>query len=222
MVLRLRESLGTADKRIVAVVATLFLAAFTAANYDALRAAGLACAMGEDVLAPYFLMADWGVSGQHTSILVESAMLCPWATEPSTTQLILSYGSTLSMIVFSGVALVLLCWFLWGAVRPGLHSPVTPGRLRTLGWFVLVAGPVATALKYWFTYELAESLMRETTDVRTNPATVVELDWNYGAWLDALGANFPWWCVFVGVTALIVARLLRIEVRMAEELEGTI
>lgn len=134
----------------------------------------------------------------------------------------MSYTATLSGIVFSGLALVLLCWFLWGAVRPGLHAPVTPGRLRTLGWFVLVAGPVSTALKYWFTYELAESLMRDTTGVRANPNTIVDFNGYYGAWMQELQANFPWWCVFAGVAALVVSRLLRIEVCMAEDLEGTI
>jgi hypothetical protein len=218
----MRQSLGTADKRIVAVLATLFLAAFTAANYDKLRAAGLACAIREEVVTPFFLNADWDSSGRRTSLLVESVTLCPSTTEPSTTQLVMSYGATLSMLVFNGVALALLCWFLWGAVRPGLHSPVTPARLRALGWFVLVAGPVATALEHWLTYELAESLMRETTDVRVHPAPIMDMYWSYGALIDGLWTSFPWWCVFVGVTALVVVRLLRIEVRMAEELEGTI
>jgi hypothetical protein len=92
----------------------------------------------------------------------------------------MSFGATMPTVLVNGNALGLLCFFLWGAVRPGLHSPVTPGRLLVLGWFVLIAGPVELQMR------------------------------------------FPWWYVFAGVAALIVAKLLRIEVRMAEELEGTI
>jgi hypothetical protein len=47
------------------------------------------------------------------------------------------------------------------------------------------------------------------------------LDAGYSA-TQELQMNFPWWYVFAGVCALIVAELPRIEVRMAEDLEGTI
>jgi hypothetical protein len=123
--------------------------------------------------------------------------------------------------VFSAIALLLLCRFLWGAVRPGLHSPVAPGRLRTLGWFVLVAGPVADAVSYFFEYELAGDLLKGAPGYWQGGA-VPDFNVEYSAWLQELQSRFPWWCVFAGVAALVVAKLLRIEVRMAEELEGTI
>jgi hypothetical protein len=97
----------------------------------------------------------------------------------------MSFGATLPSIVFSAIALLLLCRFLWGAVRPGPHSPVTPGRRRILGWFVLVAGPVAAGGQYFFRYELASSLIKNTWGYRTGnfPADFNE---QYSAWFQEL------------------------------------
>lgn len=162
------------------------------------------------------------VVGSDTFVTAAMARLCPnSSTGPSTSEVAMSLGATLPAIVFSAIALLLLCRFLWGAVRPGLHSPVTPGRLRTLGWFVLVAGPVADAVQYFFQYELASSLIKDTADYRAGTA-IADFNGQYSAWSQELQMNFPWWCVFAGVSALVVAKLLRIEVRMAEDLDGTI
>lgn len=206
---RLGEPLSTTDKRIVTIVGSLFVLAFALVNYGQIRSAATGCTeiiyggrpLGSTVL-------DSGVS-----LTVASKRVCPaLGHDLATPDLLLSLGAALPSVLFSGVALLLLWRFLWGAVRPGLHSPVTPGRLRLLGWFVLVGGPVTEAAQHIFTYELAESLLG---------AAEYGLS-DYSAWMQELQMDFPWWSVFAGVSALVVAKLLRIEVRMAEDLEGTI
>ncbi|WP_020658169.1 hypothetical protein [Amycolatopsis benzoatilytica] len=204
---RLREPLSSTDKRVVTVVAAVFVVAFALVNYGTVRSATRGC-----------VEAGHGtpiVPGDGGAIQAATVRVCPGEAGPTGSEIALSMGATLPNIVFSALALLLLCRFLWGAARPGLHSPVTPGRLRTLGWFVLVAGPVAAALQYWFQYELAAALLR-------TPQRQPDFNGQYHAWLQELQMDFPWWCVFAGVAALVVAKLLRIEVRLAEDLEGTI
>jgi hypothetical protein len=203
--------LGTTDKRIVTAAGLLFTTAFLLVNYTTFRSAIRGCA--EDVPIPGVLPGGSTPRGE-SSVQSSAAIICPGG-RPSGADLALSYGSTMPTVLVNGIALGLLCFFLWGAVRPGLHSPVTPGRLLTLGWFVLIAGPVATALENVFSYELAQSLLRNTAEYR-------DLAVPDSAWLQELQMHFPWWYVFAGVASLIVAKLLRIEVRMAEDLEGTI
>jgi hypothetical protein len=217
---RIKEPLSTLDKRIVTVVGLFFLTAFTLVNADKVRVATQGCVVaGEHApVGPAHLATP--TRGTDTSVEAATAQLCPNG-EPHGADLALSLATKLPEIAFSGIALLLLCRFLWSAARPGLHSPAAPGRLAVLGWFVLVVGPVCEAVQYYVTYELAERLIRNTADYRAGRA---EADFNgtYSAWLQDLQAHFPWWCVFAGVSALVVAKLLRIEVRMAEDLEGTI
>lgn len=208
---RLWGPLGTTDKRIVTVVGLLFVTAFALVNYTTFRSATRGCIDGVSV--PGLLPGGSTPSGE-SSFSSTAAVICP-AGRPSGSELAMSFGATMPTVLVNGIALGLLCFFLWGAVRPGLHSPVTPGRLLVLGWFVLIAGPVATAVANVFSFELAESLLRNTTEYR-------DLAVPGSAWLQELQMHFPWWYVFAGVAALIVAKLLRVEVRMAEELAGTI
>lgn len=217
---RLPGPLSTTDKRIVTVVGSLFVIAFALVNYEAIRPIEHGCVVAGQAAPVAPVLYGTPIAGSDTYVEAATARLCP-VSAPTTAELAMSYGATLPSIVFSAIALLLLCHFLWGAVRPGLHSPVTPGRLRTLGWFVLVAGPVTDAVQHFFRYELASSLIKNTADYR---AGRIGTDFNgeYSAWIQELQMNFPWWCVFAGVSALVVSKLLRIEVRMAEELEGTI
>lgn len=219
---RLREPLSTTDKRIVTVVGSLFVIAFALVSYTPLRSAWRGCVEAGHA-APVGPATGGGpVFGSDTTVMAATARLCPNPSiGPSTSELAMSFGAIVPSIVFSAIALLLLCRFLWGAVRPGLHSPVAPGRLRTLGWFVLVAGPVTDAVQYFFQYELASELIKNTAEYRAGTA-ITDFNGQYSAWSQELQMNFPWWCVFAGVSALVVAKLLRIEVRMAEDLDGTI
>jgi hypothetical protein len=215
---RLREPLSTTDKRIVTVVGAAFVTAFALVNYGTVRTSLQACVEAGHAV-PVGPATGAGLdSGTYSFVIPATARLCPGNNGPTGADIALSLGTTLPEIVFSAVALLLLCRFLWGAARPGLHSPVTPGRLRTLGWFVLLAGPVAAGLRHYFQYELADNLIRNTPGEHAPGAYNGE----YHAWLQELQMDFPWWCVFAGVAALVVAKLLRIEVRLAEDLEGTV
>ncbi|WP_116042469.1 hypothetical protein [Amycolatopsis palatopharyngis] len=204
---RLGEPLSTTDKRLVTIFGLLFVTAFALVNYGTVRAATTGCT---EITYGGPTFASTVQSG--VAVTVATKRVCPVDGQLSTTDLFLSLGATLPALVFSAGALLLLWRFLWGAVRPGLHAPVTPGRLRTLGWFVLIGGPVSEGLGHFWTYELAESLLGGD-EYRMG---------DYSAWLQELQMDFPWWSVFAGVSALVVAKLLRIEVRMGEELEGTI
>ncbi len=219
---RFREALNTTDKRIVTVAGLAFVTAFALVNYTTIRSAMRGCVEAGNA-APVGPATGGGpIVGTDSMVVAATARLCPNPfAGPSGSELAMSLAATLPSIVFSAIALLLLCRFLWGAVRPGLHSPVTPGRLRTLGWFVLVVGPVAEAVQYFFQYELASALIKNTTEYRAGRA-VADFNGDYNAWSQELQMHFPWWCVFAGVSALVVAKLLRIEVRMAEDLEGTI
>ena len=205
------EPLSTPDKRIVTAVGAGSVLAFALVNYGTVRTALQACVEAGHG-APVGPATGAGMSsGASTFVIPATARVCPGDNGPTGADVALSMGATLPTVVFSAVALLLLCRFLWGAARPGLHSPVTPGRLRTLGWFVLVAGPVAEGLQHYFQYELAGKLLGGA-----------DFNGQDHAWLQELQMDFPWWCVFAGVSALVVAKLLRIEVRMAEDLEGTV
>ncbi|MGQ0838410.1 hypothetical protein [Actinokineospora sp.] len=219
---RLREPLSTTDKRIATGVGLLFATAYGLVNYGTIRSATRGCVEAGHAAPVGPATGATQVIGSDSVVMAATARLCPNPfTGPDTTDLLMSLGATLPSIAFGAITLILLGWFLWGAVRPGLHSPVTPGRLRTLGWFVLIAGPIAEAVQYVFVYELAEKLIENTAEYR---AGLAESDFNgaFSAWSQELQMNFPWWCVFAGATALLVSRLLKIEVRMGEELEGTI
>lgn len=219
---RIKESLSTLDKRIVTVVGLFFLIAFALVNYGTVRAATLGCVEPGRYAAVGPALDGGNVVGTDTIVGGATVWMCPNG-EPSRTELAYSLATKVPGIAFSGIALLLLCRFLWSAVRPGLHSPAAPGRLAVLGWFVLVAGPVSEAVQYYYTYELAERLFRNTTEFRAGrPGVTADFNGEFSAWMQELQAHFPWWCVFAGVSALVVAKLLRIEVRMAEELEGTI
>lgn len=217
---RVQELVNTTDKRLVSVFVALFVIAFALVKANTFRDALRGCAEAGHAV-PVVPDVSPGPSVPSDSYVgIDTSLLCP-AGGPKASELALSLGTKLPMMLFSAVALLMLCHFLWGAVRPGLHSPVSPGRLRRLGWVVLVAGPVCLALQYFFSYQLADTLIRNTPDGRAGTALG---DFNGGgsAWLQEMQMNFPWWCVFAGVSALVVAKLLRVEVAMGEEIQGTI
>lgn len=217
---RLKEPLDTRDKRIVTIVGAFFLVAFALVNYGTIRAATRGCVDG--IRYGSGLDTASTTVGSDTAISTDTARMCSGRiSDPSTSELLLGLGAEVPSVLFSAIALLLLCRFLWGAARPGLHSPVTPGRLRTLGWFVLVVGPLTEALQHFLRYEMAGHLAENTAAARAGKA-ITDINGYYSAWMQELQMNFPWWCVFAGISALVVAKLLRIEVRMAEDLEGTI
>jgi hypothetical protein len=219
---RIKEPLSTLDKRIVTVVGAFFVISFALVNYNTIRDTLSGC-VEPGSYAPVGPASAGGEEvGTDTIVGGNTVWMCPHG-EPSRAELLASLATKVPGVAFSGIALLLLCRFLWTAVRPGLHSPAAPGRLTLLGWFVLVAGPISEAVQYYYTYELAGHLFRNTAEFRAHtPGVTADFNGQFSAWSQELQAHFPWWCVFAGVSALVVAKLLRIEVRMAEDLEGTI
>lgn len=126
---------------------------------------------------------------------------------PGLSQQIAYLGHQLPDLLFAWGALVLLLRFLRTAAQEGPYADEVPGRLSVLGWFVLAGGAVSTLLFVLSQHFLRISLL----------GGVSSMDW-LGRW----GTIFPWWSIAAGIAALTFAYILRIGVRMREDLEGTI
>lgn len=98
--------------------------------------------------------------------------------------------------------MLLLLQFLRTASQEGPYADTVPFKLSVLGWFLLVGGPLSTVLE-----AVSGDYLRSTlaADTRSD-------------WL----AAFPGWAVVAGIAALTFAQILRVGVRMREDLEGTV
>ena len=126
---------------------------------------------------------------------------------PTWTQQLADVADQVPPALFSVAALLLLLRFLKTASKEGPYSTTVPGKLKTLGWFVLIGVPVSALIVALAHYSLRKSL----------GAAVPSMDW-LTEWND----TFPWWAIVAGVTALTFARILRVGVEMAKDLEGTV
>lgn len=126
---------------------------------------------------------------------------------PSAAQRIADIGDQVPQALFALGALSLLLRFLRTASQDGPYAASVPGRLSALGWFVLIGGPVSELLFAVSRHFLRSSLI----------SGVPSADWLARWW-----AVFPWWSTAAGVAALTFCHILRIGVRMHEDLEGTI
>lgn len=212
--------LNTTDKAIVAALAALFLVGVLITAVSALeRVTGTVCVTSLEMQGlslggtakPDLALAD-GVSGASATV-----RLCSDSGLGSG-QAVAALGAHVSVPLFLIVAVLLLIRFLWGATRPGPHSPVSPGRLRTLGLFVLIGGPASVAVEYLSRQHFVLSMLGQSAGYGSDDA-VRDFGW---AWWNQFEHDFPWWAVIIGSALLLMARLLRIAVRMGEELEGTI
>lgn len=204
----LREPLNTKTNRIIVVVlAGGFLFALIVAVAEFVNEASYVCAPMGGYISTQFTPAE-----AQTFFRPE---IMPWAAatdlcthNPTPEQVVYNLLTGLPPLLFGLGAAALLAWFLWGAAQPGPHSKVSPGRLRALGWFLTIGGPAEVLLSQY-----GEHLLRNTMLVEPFPINVWYQEWQH---------EFPWWYVFSGLTALLLSRMLRIDVRMGEELEGTV
>ncbi|WP_344420104.1 hypothetical protein [Amycolatopsis minnesotensis] len=102
-------------------------------------------------------------------------------------------------------ALALLLRFLRGAALKGPYDQAVPGRLAALGWYLPVAAAVVAAVAATARSTLLGAAFE-------SPAS----------WTSLWAGAFPLWSAFAGAAALTFARILRIGVRMHEDLEGTV
>lgn len=104
-------------------------------------------------------------------------------------------------------------WLWWTLARLVVSAregdPFTQanvGRLRAIGWLVLVGGPVY-AVGMW----LIHRWLLATSEL-ADEATVWPLDWR----------DIPWWSVGVGLAVLVLAAVWRRGVAMRHDVEGLV
>ncbi|MFD9891934.1 hypothetical protein ACFWY9_21540 [Amycolatopsis sp. NPDC059027] len=164
-----------------------------------------ACVDAADIVSSH-ITGDLGANlkpGTRPSAAVTS--LC--VEQPSAGQRFAHIGDQLPQVVFIVGALIVLLHFLKTATRNGPYADVVPGKLRGLGWYLLIGGPVLAMISALARFFLRRSMV---TDLPS------------GSWFSDWVGSLPWWAIVAGAAALSFARILRIGSRMREDLEGTI
>ncbi|MEW2128969.1 hypothetical protein [Streptomyces sp. NPDC005435] len=117
-----------------------------------------------------------------------------------------SLGPLASLALYAG-GLFLLDRLLRGASRDGVHTARAAGRLRLLGWWLLVGSVVAATVAAVSRRALMASLARS--------ADLTALSWLQD-W------NAPYLAVIVGLGLLTFSRITRAGAAMREDLEGLV
>lgn len=102
-------------------------------------------------------------------------------------------------------ALALLLRFLRAAALKGPYDQAVPGRLTALGWYLPVAAALVGAVAATARSTLLGAVFEGSV-----------------SWTSLWADDFPLWSALAGAAALTFARILRIGVRMHEDLEGTV
>ncbi|MCP2168095.1 DUF2975 domain-containing protein [Goodfellowiella coeruleoviolacea] len=110
-----------------------------------------------------------------------------------------------SFLVFAA-ALVLATRAIRLAGRGGIFTAATAGRLRLLGWFVLLGEVVVTLVE-----TIARSALASTMLTQPLGGQFGLNDWNP-----------PVLAVFLGAVLISMARIMRVGTAMREDLEGTV
>lgn len=185
--------------RLVTWVAGLGALAIVIANV-----AGLGWLPGTGV-EPACVDTTGGAAPLKPGAVVTGGLVC--VDHPDPAQRVAGLGNQVPQILFGLGALLLLLWFPRTAAQQGPYVAGAPGRLSALGWFVLVGGPASALLLAVSRYFLRTALI----------TGVPSSDW-LTEWRTAL----PWWSIAAGIAALTFAYILRIGVRMHEDLEGIV
>lgn len=202
----LREPLNTTTNRIIVLVlAGGFVFALIVAVGQFIHDQQLVCSPWS-YISDQFDQSNLPMVTPGTMPTVGDVGLC--TLHPTGTQTFWHLMISLPGLLFMVGSAALLAWFLWGAAQPGPHSRVSPGRLRALGWFLTIGGPASALFGHWAEYQLTNTMMRVPLES--------------GVWSQQWQHDFPWWYVFSGLVALLLSRMLRIDVRMSEDLEGTV
>jgi hypothetical protein len=142
--------------------------------------------------------------GQAGQAAAGSTLVC--TDSPSAAQRLADMGDQLPTLLFGLGALFLLLRFLRTASQEGPYAATVPFKLSALGWLLLVGGPLSTLLEAVSRSYLLSTLVAD----------------NRSDWFTEWQAAFPGWSVVAGIAALTFAQILRVGVRMREDLEGTV
>ena len=138
------------------------------------------------------------------SSAVERVQVC--VDDPSVVQRAFAFLTAGPTAFGYAIALLLLLLVLERAGRDGVHTAATASGLRRLGWFVLLALPVATLVE-----ALSAGLLFQGVTTRELEAAQFLSDW-----------DVPWWAVVTGVGLLVLAKIMGTSAEMREDLEGTV
>jgi hypothetical protein len=107
-------------------------------------------------------------------------------------------------VLFIG-ALLLIYRLIRGAERDGIYTAATAGRLRALGWFLLIGALVKMVVEMLAANRLLATMV--TTQV---------------GWTEPFRWETPWTVLLTAVGLLSFARIMRLGVEMRDDLQGTV
>ncbi|MGW6275586.1 DUF2975 domain-containing protein [Streptomyces sp. NPDC055060] len=120
---------------------------------------------------------------------------------------LLDTTSRLVPLAFTIGALLLVIRLIKGAEREGLYTAQTAGRLRGLGWWLLV-GSVLSAM--------VTSVVERVVVSALSDESGLQALWGLLLW------DVPFMAILTGIGILSFARIMRIGCTMREDLEGTV
>ncbi|HEX3780818.1 MAG TPA: hypothetical protein VHX38_14215 [Pseudonocardiaceae bacterium] len=149
-------------------------------------------------------------SNQEGIISTEGQPVC----HPGTTMTLASVGIEMLWPLFSFVVLLLFFRLLRTAAKQGPFHAVVPTRMRTLGLFVAIGGPLTAIVANLLT----DVLLYHEYPPSIGPDNLWGFPW---ITITDIGA-YPWFILLVGLGTITFASIMRTGVRMREDLEGTI
>jgi hypothetical protein len=146
------------------------------------------------------------VMGVQDGVRSGTAIARMCASDPTPGQRILNSLTKLPTFLVLIGALLLASRLVKAAGREGIFTMHMAGRLRVLGWFVLVGALGATLLEAQMRMWLANTMLKEPRG------------WGVG-----LGDwDVPVMVLFLAAVLISMARIMRISTAMREDLEGTV
>ncbi|WP_162929372.1 DUF2975 domain-containing protein [Streptomyces sp. YIM 130001] len=206
------EPLSTAVTTLVAVLGAVCVLTLLAAPFLDVSVFGI----GDDsVCATDRATGIGGDEGRHldtlrpdpgTSVVLDaSPRFC--TEDPAIHQVLVNTAGEFVPFAYFAGALLLTVRLIKGAERDGLYTATTAGRLRVLGWWLVVGSVFSAVVESTSESVLVASLSR--TDA---------IHAYSGLWM----FDAPFTAILAGLGVLSFARVMRIGVGMREDLAGTV
>lgn len=164
----------------------------------------------EEALAPYWNVLRDETVKPGSELLVERVRLCDLDASPAQGVLEALTGAPSYLLYLS--VFFLFFRLVRAAEKNGPFHPLVAGRLRTLGWTLIVGGYLAEAVRDAAEAALANTFVVPGTALYTEPGLVL--------WESVL--TLPIANLLAGLGLLTLARIMRIGARMHEDLAGTV